>query len=203
MLIVLAVVLLGYITGSNSSQMLVNATSVAGPVQFLEIYFLSGKDSERRMPSVGEEFRVAAHIRNIGSVEFYYLPTLCDSSLSATFDALFVRVETGRPRCLALSMPTPLNPGDSVTVTGPESGTAYIAIRPGSTEATVVFNYRMDFNAEGQDARSTTPLTIKDGFFGVGIPGFPTESILAGIALAFAVIVCLRRSRLRAWNSAH
>jgi len=80
-LTVVAVALLGYVTGSNSSQVLVNATSVAGPVQFLEIYFLSGKDSERRMPSVGEEFRVAAHIRNVGSV----VSTICQLSVIPRF----------------------------------------------------------------------------------------------------------------------
>jgi hypothetical protein len=191
------------IAGSVSSPAMVDATSVSGPVQFLEIYFMSGKDLERRAPNVGEEFRVGARIRNTGSVAFYYLPTLCDSSLSAAFDPLFVKVETGRPRCLALSMPAPLNPGDTVTVTGPESGTAYVAIRPGSTDATVAFRYRMDPNSEEQEARSKVTLMIKDGFFGLEIPGFSAESVLVGLAVAFAFLVYRRKPVVKARVLAH
>jgi len=174
----------------------VMASDVAGPVQFREIYYLSGDGSERRSPKVGEEFRVAASIRNIGSTAFYYLPTLCDSSLSATFDPIFVRVETDRPRCLALSRPTPLNPGEEVTVSGPESGTAYVAIRAGSTEATITFSYQLDPNAEQLGASTKVPLTVQDGFLGIAIPGFPPESLLIGFTLAFVFIAQRRRMGL-------
>ena len=168
-----------------------------GPIRFVEIYFLTGDQMERRSPRVGEEFTVKANIRNEGSTVIYYLPTLCDTSLSAIFDPHYVRVESGRPRCLAASMPTPLKPGEETTVWAPESGTAYVAIRAGSTTTTVVFSYntdsRMDQSTQSE-ARSTVPLTIQDGLGNFPIQGFPTESLILGFALAIGLLVYVKRS---------
>jgi len=168
-----------------------------GPIRFVEIYFLAGDQMERRSPKVGEEFTVKANIRNEDWTVIYYLPTLCDTSLSAVFDPDYVRVESGRPRCLAASMPTPLKPGEEATVWAPESGTAYVAIRAGSTTTTVVFSYntdsRMDQSTQSE-ARSTVPLTIQDGPGNLPIPGFPTESLILGFALAIGLLVYVKRS---------
>jgi hypothetical protein len=191
------IVLFANLAGS-AAFVTVIASGVSGSVEFREIHYLSGDSSESRSPKVGEEFRIATRIRNIGSVVFYYLPTLCDSSVSATFDPSFVTVETDRPRCLALSRPTPLNPGEEVTVSGPESGTAYIATRAGSTETTITFRYQLDPSNEQLEASTTAPLTIQNAVFGVAIPGFPAESLLAGFALAFVFIAQRRRIGLKA-----
>jgi hypothetical protein len=173
---------------------------VIGPVDFVEVFFGAGQSLERRSPRVGEEFVVKARIRNIGPAVIYYLPTLCDSSLSAVFDPSYVRVESGRPRCLAASMPTPLRPGEETTVWAPESGTAYVAIRAGSTTATAVFNCNSDANMEQStqaEARSTVPLTIEGGPAILPIPGFPIECVILGFALALGFSCVKRRAGQR------
>lgn len=169
---------------------------VIGPIQFVEIYFLAGQNSERRPPRVGEEFIVKAKIRNIGPVAIQYFPTLCDSSLSAAFDPSYVRVESGRPRCLAASRLTPLNPGEETTVWAPESGTAYVAIRSGSTTVTAIFTYNTDASMDPStqaEARSTLPLTIDVGPTSFPIPGLPIESIVLGFVLALGMLLYRRR----------
>jgi hypothetical protein len=173
---------------------------VVGPVDFEEIYFLAGQNQERRWPRVGEEFIVKAKIRNLGSAATWYLPSLCDSSLSAVFDPSYVRVESGRPRCLAASMPTQLSPGEEATVWAPESGTVYEAVRAGSTTATAVFAYNTDSSMKSStraEARSTVPLTIEGGFGGLPIPGFPIESLIVGLALAVGILLLQRRIKKR------
>lgn len=171
---------------------------VIGPIDFVEIYFLAGQNLERRSPRVGEEFIVKARIRNIGSAVIYYFPTLCDSSLSAIFDPSYVRVESGGPRCLAASMPTPLKPNEETTVWAPESGTGYVAIRVGSTTATAIFTYNSDANmgpSTQAEARSTVPLTIEAGPAGLPISGFPVESLILGFALALGIFLYRKRIR--------
>jgi len=165
---------------------------VIGPIHFVEIFFVAGQNMERRSPRVGEEFVIKATIRNIGPAVIYYLPTLCDSSLSAVFDPSYVRVESGRPRCLAASMPTPLKPNEETTVWAPESGTAYVAIRAGSTTATTIFRYNSDANMQEStraEARSTVPLTIEEGPWDSPIPGFPLESLILGFLLALGIFL--------------
>jgi len=171
-----------------------------GPIRFVEIYFLAGDQMERRSPRVGEEFIVKANIRNEGPIVIYYLPTLCDTSLSAVFDLHCVRVESGRPRCLAASMPTPLKPGEEATVWAPESGTVYVAIRAGSTTTTVLFSYNTDSSMDRStqsEARSTAPLAIQDRLGDFPIEGFPTESLILGLALAIGLFVYLKKVRTR------
>jgi len=173
---------------------------VTGPVQFVEIYFLAGQDLERRWPEVGEEFIVEAQIRNTGSAAIYYLPTLCDSSLSAIFDPFYVRVESGRPRCLAASMPRPLNPGEEALVWAPESGTAYVAIRSGSTTATAVFTYNADAHMEEStqaEARSTDPLIIEVKPGTLPIPELALPIIVLIVAFVLALGVTLYRKRIK------
>lgn len=165
-----------------------------GPIQFVEIYFLAGQDLERRSPKVEEEFIVKANIRNIGSAVIYYLPTLCDSSLSAIFDPVYVRVESGRPRCLAASMPRPLNPGEEAVVWAPESGTAYVAIRSGSTTATAIFTYNADAHMEQStqaEARSTSPLIIevKPGTLPIPELAIPIVVLILAFVLALGVFL--------------
>ena len=171
---------------------------VIGPIDFVEIFFLAGQNLERRSPRVGEEFSVRARIRNMGPAVIYYLPSLCDSSLSADFDPSYVRVESGRPRCLAASMPTPLKPYEETTVWAPESGMAYVAIRAGSTTATAIFTYNSDANMSETtraEARSTVPLTIEGGSWGSPIPGFPSESLVLGLVLALVILLYQRKSK--------
>jgi hypothetical protein len=163
---------------------------IVGPIHFMEIYFTAGAQLEKRMPRVGEEFRITARVRNEGPTTIYYLPTFCDTSLSAIFDPFYVRVESGRPRCLAASMPTPLKLSEEANVSAPESGTAYVATRAGSTTVTVVYAYNEDpmMNpATQQEARNTIPLTVQASQ-GFSIPGFPIESLLLGFALALAIM---------------
>lgn len=182
------------LTGTNRDLAIVPAANglVIGPIHFVEIFFVAGQNLERRSPRVGEEFVVKATIRNIGPTVIYYLPTLCDSSLSAVFDSSYVRVESGRPRCLASSMPTPLKPGEETMVWAPESGTAYVAIRAGSTTATTIFTYNSNVDM-GQstraEARSTLPLTIEGGPWGSPIPGFPLESLILGFLLSLGIFL--------------
>jgi len=174
---------------------------IVGPIRFVETYLLVGENQERRMPRVGEEFRVTVRVRNEGSATIYYLPTLCDSSLSATFDPYYVRVETGRPRCLAASMPTPLETGEEAVVSAPESGTAYVAIRQGSTTVTVVFAYSTDASmtrSAQQEARNRIPFTVQDASQEFPIPGFPVESMILGFALAFAIMISMKKRKERA-----
>jgi len=175
---------------------------VIGPIDFVEIFFLVGQNLERRSPRVGEEFSARARIRNVGPAVIYYLPTLCDSSLSADFDPSYVRVESGRPRCLAASMPTPLKPDEETTVWAPESGMAYVAIRAGSTTATVIFTYNSDADMSETTravARSIVPLTIEGGSWGSPIPGFPSESLVLGLVLALVILLYQRKSKQK-WN---
>jgi hypothetical protein len=169
---------------------------VIGPIQFVEIYFLSGQNQQRRSPRVGEELVVKAKLRNIGSVAVYYLPTLCDSSLSAAFDQSYVRAESGRPRCLAASMPTPLNPTEETMMWAPESGMAYVAIRAGSTTVTAIFTCNTDVNMDPStqaEARSTVPLTIEEEPTSLPIPGLPIGSSILGFALALAILLYKKR----------
>jgi hypothetical protein len=169
---------------------------VIGPIHFVEVYFLAGQNSERRWPRVGEELIVKAEIRNIGPVSIYYFPTLCDSSLSAVFDPLYVRVESGRPRCLAASMLAALNPGEETTVWAPESGTAYVAIRSGSTTVTATFSYNANASLDPStraEARSTVPLTVEAGPTSFPIPGLPIESVILGFVLGVGILLYLRR----------
>lgn len=171
---------------------------VVGPIQFVEVYFLAGQDSERRSPRVGEELTVKARIQNVGPVAIHYFPTLCDSSLSAGFDPSYVRVETGRPRCLAASILTALNPGEETTVWAPESGTAYVAIRSGPTTVTAIFTYNTDAGRDPSteaEARSIVPITIEAGSTNFSIPGPPIESIAFGIALALWMLLYRRRNK--------
>jgi len=171
---------------------------VIGPIHFVEIFFVAGQNLERRSPRVGEEFLVKARIRNIGPAVVYYLPTLCDSSLSANFDPSYVRVESGRPRCLAASMPTPLKPDEETTVWAPESGMAYVAIRAGSTTATAILAYNSDANMDqstSAEARSTVPLTIEGGSWGSPIPAFPPESLVLGLVLALVILLYQRKPK--------
>jgi len=196
-LIALACLSLGFV-GTNKGPMLLPTANglVIGAIHFEEIYFLAGQNLERRSPRVGEEFIVKATIRNIGPAVIWYLPSLCDSSLSAVFDASYVRVESGRPRCLAASMPTPLNPNEETTVWGPESGTAYAAIRAGSTTATAIFTYNTDANMDPStkaEARSTVPLTIESVPGELLIPGFPIESLVFGFAVALSIFMLRKR----------
>jgi hypothetical protein len=174
---------------------------VIGPVNFFEIYFQSGGNLERRFPKVAEEFTITTRIRNEGYDTIYYLPTLCDTSLAAVFDPSYVSVESGRPRCLAYSMPAPLGHGEEAVVRAPESGTAYVAIRAGSTTATLVFTYNPNPNMDpstSKEARTTIPLTIQDGFQGVPILGISLESIILGFALALAILFLYRKIRGKA-----
>jgi hypothetical protein len=189
---------IAFVDNSRGLTALVSSANglVIGPVQFVEIYFLSGQNQERRSPRVGEELIVKAKIRNIGSVAVYYLPTLCDSSLSAAFDQSYVRVESERPRCLAASMPTPLNPTEETTVWAPESGMAYVAIRAGSTTATTIFIYNTDVNmypSTQAEARSAVPLTIEGEPTSLPIPSLPIESLILGFALALAILLYRKR----------
>ena len=187
---------------TNSGLAIVPAANglVIGPIHFVEIFFVAGQDMEHRSPRVGEEFVVKATIRNMGPAVIYYLPTLCDSSLSAVFESHYVRVESGRPRCLAASMPTPLKPGEETTVWAPESGTAYVAIRAGSTTATTIFTYNSDVDM-GQstraEARSTVPLTIEEGPWDSPIPGFPLESLVLGFLLALGIFLYQKKIRAK------
>jgi hypothetical protein len=156
------------LTDTNRDLAIVPAANglLIGPIHLVEIFFVAGQNMERRSPRVGEEFVVKARMRNIGPAVIYYLPTLCDSSLSAVFDPSYVRVESGRPRCLAASMPRPLKPGEETTVWAPELGTAYVAIRAGSTTATTILTYNSDANMSPStraEARFTVPLTIEGG----------------------------------------
>ena len=174
------------------------AFSAAVDLRFVEIYVLSGGNLERRSPKVGEEFHIEARVRNGGQTTIYYLPTLCDTSLSAIFDPSHVKVETGRPRCLAVSMPTALRPREESTVSAPESGTAYIAIRGGSTTATVVFTYNSDEHMDSSTQRETQSaisFTIQDGF---PIPGSPMESLILGFALSIGLLIYNRKLRNKA-----
>lgn len=188
------------LTDTNTDLVIIPTANglVIGPIHFVEIFFVAGQNLERRSPRVGEEFVVKATIRNIGPAAIYYLPTLCDSSLSAAFDPSYVRVESGRPRCLAASMPTPLESGEETTVWAPESGTAYVAIRAGTTTATTIFMYNSDANM-GQstraEARSTLPLTIEGGPWGSTIPGFPLDSLILGFLLALGIFLYQKRIR--------
>ena len=189
------------LTNTNRDSAIVPAANglVIGPIHFVEIFFVAGQNMERRSPRVGEEFIIKTTIRNIGLAVIYYLPTLCDSSLSAVFDPSYVRVESGRPRCLAASMPAPLKPNEETTVWAPESGTAYVAIRAGSTTATTIFTYNTDVEmgeSTRAEARSTVPLTIEGGLGGSPIPGFPLESLVLGFLLAFGIF--LYRKKIRA-----
>jgi len=171
-----------------------------GPIRFVEIYFLAGDNMERRSPRIEEEFIVKARIRNEGSTIIYYLPTLCDTSLSAVFDPSYVRVESGRPRCLAASMPTPLKPGEETAVWAPESGTAYVAIHAGSTTATVVFSYNKDSSMDQStqaEARSTIPFTIQDSLEVSRIEGLAIESLILGFALAIGFFVYWKKARTK------
>ena len=171
---------------------------IIGPINFLEVYFQSGANLERRSPKVSEEFTVTARIRNEGYDIIYYLPTLCDTSLAAIFDPSYVNVESGRPRCLAYSMPTPLGHGQEALVSAPESGTAYVAIRAGSTTVTLVFTYNMNANMDPsgrKEARTTIPFTIQDGFQGLPILGIPVESIILGFSLALGSLFYRRKVR--------
>jgi len=171
---------------------------VIGPIQFVEIYFLAGQNSERRSPRVGEEFIVKAEIQNIGPATIYYFPTLCDSSLSAAFDPSYVRVESGRPKCLAASMLNPLRPGEEATVWAPESGTAYVAIGSGSTTVTAIFTYNTDTSMDPStqaEARSTVPLTIEAGPTSLPIPGLPIESLVLGLVLSLGILPYRRRMK--------
>jgi hypothetical protein len=192
--------MLGGLAGLRAGlSLLANVNAIiVGPVQFVETYFLAGGNLERRSPRVGEEFRVAARIRNVGPVVIYYLPTLCDTSLSAIFDPSYVKVETGRPRCLAASIPTPLKPEEDTTVSAPESGTAYKAIRADSTTVTVLFAYNKDANmnpSTQEQARNTIPFTIQNESREFPIPGFPIESLILGFALALGILVYRKRIR--------
>lgn len=174
--------------------------AVIGPIHFVEVYFLAGHDPERRSPRVGEEFTVKAKIRNVGSAVIYYFPTLCDSSLSAVFDPSYVRVDSGRPRCLAASMLTPLKPGEETAVWAPESGTVYVAMRAGSTTATVIFTYKSDPNMDPStqaEARSTVSLTVEGGPASLPIPGFPIEASILGFMLALGIFLYCKRIRKR------
>ena len=186
------------LTNANGGLAIVPAANslVTGPIHFVEIFFVAGPNSERRWPRVGEELIVKAEIRNIGPVAIYYFPTLCDSSLSAVFDPSYVRVESGRPRCLAASMLTALNPGEETTVWAPESGTAYVAIRPGSTTVTAIFSYNTDESLDPStqaEARSTVPLTVEVGPTSLPIPGLPIESVILGFVLALGILLYRRR----------
>jgi len=182
------------LTDTNRDLAIVPAANglVIGPIHFAEIFFVAGQNMERRSPRVGEEFVIKATIRNIGPAVIYYLPSLCDSSLSAVFDPSYVRVESGRPRCLAASMPTPLKPNEETTVWAPESGTAYVAIRAGSTTATTIFRYNSDADMREStraEARSTVPLTIEEGPWDSPIPGFPLEPLILGFLLALGIFL--------------
>lgn len=163
-----------------------------GSVRFVEVHVLTGEQLEARPPKVGEEFRVSAKMRNEGSITIYYLPTLCDTSLSATFDASYVRVETNPPRCLAASIPTPLKPREETVVSAPESGTAYVAIRGGSTSATVMFTYHLNADmspATRQQSTANVAFSVRGLTDGYTIPGFPLEAIVLGIALSFGILL--------------
>jgi hypothetical protein len=189
---------IGFVDKSRGLAILPSSANglVIGPIQFADIYFLSGQNQERRSPRVGEELIVEAKVRNIGSVAVYYFPTLCDSSLLAAFDQSYVRVESGRPRSLAASMLTRLNQGEETMVWAPESGMAYVAIRSGSTTATAMFTYNTDVNMDPStqaEARSTVPLTIEDGPTSMPIPGLPIESLILGFALALAIFLYRKR----------
>ena len=186
------------LTDTNTGLTIAPATGnlVVGPTYFVEIFFVAGRSLERRWPRVGEELIVKAEIRNIGPVAIYYFPTLCDSSLSAVFDPSYVIVESGRPRCLAASMLTALNPGEETTVWAPEYGTAYVAIRSGSTTVTAIFSYNTDASLDPStqdEARSTVPLTVEVGPTSLPIPGLPIESVILGFVLALGILMYRRR----------
>jgi hypothetical protein len=202
LIVILATLFIASLNGTradtNRGLTIVPATNslVIGPIHFVEIFFVAGQNSERRWPRVGEELIVKAEIRNIGPVAIYYFPTLCDSSLSAVFDPSYVRVESGRLRCLAASILTALNPGEGTTVSAPESGTAYVAIRSGSTTITAIFSYNTDASLDPctqAEARSTIPLTVEVGPTSLPVPGLPIESVVLGFVLALGILLYRRR----------
>jgi len=188
-----------YQNETATSSFIVNGRESA--VRFVEVYILVGEDLARRPPRVGEEFRVEARMRNEGPSIIYYLPTLCDTSLSVDFDPAYVTVDTTRPRCLAPSRPTPLRPGEEAVVSAPESGTAYIAAKIGSTSATVTFSYDPDLDMSSPSQMESViafPFTIQDGFDAFSIPGFPLEAIVLGLTVALMALIHRRKRRIDA-----
>jgi len=91
---------------------------------------------------------------------------------------------------------TALNLGDETIVWAPESGTAYVAIRSGSTTVTAIFSYNTDASLDPSaqaEARSTVPLTVEVGPTGLPIRGLPIESVILGFVLALGILLCRRR----------
>jgi len=102
-------------------------------------------------------------------------------------------------------MPTRLEPGQEATVWAPESGTAYIAVREGSTRVVVVFSYNLNSGmgpSTQRQAQSTVEMIIQDGMIAIG--GFPIESIAIGLTIAFTFLFlrkqldAIRRIKVRA-----
>ncbi len=187
-------------TDKENAADLQEAYSSGAGVHFVDIDILAGENLERRPPRVGEEMRVEVRIRNDGPATIYYLPTLCDTSLAAVFDSDHVRIETGLPRCLAASMPTPLRSGEDAVVSAPESGTVYVAKRGGSTSAIVVFTYHMDQNMDPSTQRTkqaTFNFAIEDGFDAFSISVVAIAALLLGAMVALELITYRRRSMQR------
>lgn len=118
--------------------------------------------------NVGETFIIGATAVNNSPTSIFF-HGLCESPLSVQFDAN-VKIQSG-VACQGFSI-VELKPGESAVVTGPASGTTYLASSAGSTNAKVVFSYSLpneekkaitksiEFSIFEQDNSETRPVEL-------------------------------------------
>lgn len=103
----------------------------------------------------GSKFEIFSTVINNSPSIITFIAGACDSPLSANFVKNVVIKHT--QGCTAASPPFKLNPGETVSVAGPSSGTIYEALAAGQTSASAIFHYQTE---NGQTANVTKPFVF-------------------------------------------